>query len=177
MLHVLAIPSKSTTVVLINIVYVYASKYFLTQNSHFIVYIKINFSKEVYSKVKKKKRKGKKIKAQREVNIYIDTERAERLKGSIFHFAMNTKVNEVVKSFDMTEEMKNEVIEISKLAIERSTTEKDIATVITDHFKANYGGTWHCIVGRNFASFVTFEKSYYIYLYIGQIAILLFKSG
>lgn len=36
---------------------------------------------------------------------------------------------------------------------------------------------WHCIVGRNFGSYVTHETKNFIYFYLGQVAILLFKSG
>merc|ERR1711881_785785 len=35
----------------------------------------------------------------------------------------------------------------------------------------------HCIVGRNFGSYVTHETRHFIYFYLGQVAILLFKSG
>lgn len=40
-----------------------------------------------------------------------------------------------------------------------------------------YNPTWHCIVGRNFGSYVTHETKHFIYFYLGQVAILLFKSG
>ena len=40
-----------------------------------------------------------------------------------------------------------------------------------------YTPTWHCVVGRNFGSYVTHEQKHFIYFYLGQIAILLFKSG
>ena len=67
---------------------------------------------------------------------------------------------------------------------------------------ARYNPTWHCIVGRNFGSYVTHETRlveiliydnnigsyicvvlmyqifrHFIYFYLGQVAILLFKSG
>ena len=35
----------------------------------------------------------------------------------------------------------------------------------------------HVIVGRNFGSYVTHETKHFIYFYIGQVAILMFKSG
>ena len=35
----------------------------------------------------------------------------------------------------------------------------------------------HVIVGRNFGSYVTHETKHFIYFYLGQVAILLFKSG
>merc|ERR1712093_882301 len=30
--------------------------------------------------------------------------------------------------------------------------------------------TWHCIVGRNFGSYVTHETKHFIYFYLGQVA-------
>ncbi|OXB69546.1 UNVERIFIED_CONTAM: hypothetical protein H355_003370 [Colinus virginianus] len=47
----------------------------------------------------------------------------------------------------------------------------------SDEFDKKYNPTWHCIVGRNFGSYVTHETKHFIYFYLGQVAILLFKSG
>jgi len=44
-------------------------------------------------------------------------------------------------------------------------------------FDKKYNPTWHCIVGRNFGSYVTHETKHFIYFYLGQVAVLLFKSG
>ncbi len=67
----------------------------------------------------------------------------------------------------MPEDMKAYVIDTARLAIDKCNTDKDIATFIKDDFKVKYSGTWHCIVGRNFGSFTTHEKGFYIYFYIG----------
>ena len=48
---------------------------------------------------------------------------------------------------------------------------------IKKEFDRKYNPTWHCIVGRNFGSYVTHETKHFIYFYLGQVAILLFKSG
>jgi hypothetical protein len=40
-----------------------------------------------------------------------------------------------------------------------------------------FGSNRHVIVGRNFGSYVTHETKHFIYFYLGQVAILLFKSG
>ena len=58
-----------------------------------------------------------------------------------------------------------------------SNIEKDIAAFIKKEFDKKYNPTWHCIVGRNFGSYVTHETKHFIYFYLGQVAILLFKSG
>ena len=54
---------------------------------------------------------------------------------------------------------------------------QDIAAYIKKEFDKKYNPTWHCIVGRNFGSYVTHETKHFIYFYLGQVAILLFKSG
>ena len=55
--------------------------------------------------------------------------------------------------------------------------EKNIASYIKREFDKKYNPTWHCIVGRNFGSYVTHETKHFIYFYLGQVAVLLFKSG
>ncbi len=49
--------------------------------------------------------------------------------------------------------------------------------LVLQEFDKKYNPTWHCIVGRNFGSYVTHETKHFIYFYLGQVAILLFKSG
>merc|ERR1712025_325775 len=69
----------------------------------------------------------------------------------------------VVKNADMTEDMQQDAIDISTQALERYNIEKDIAAFIK-----KYNPTWHCIVGRNFGSYVTHETKHFIYFYLGQ---------
>ncbi|KAI7862528.1 dynein light chain 1, cytoplasmic [Spinellus fusiger] len=83
----------------------------------------------------------------------------------------------VIKSADMSEEMQQEAIDCSTQAMEKYNIEKDIAAHIKREFDKKYGPTWHCVVGRNFGSFVTHESKHFIYFYYGPIAILLFKSA
>jgi dynein light chain LC8-type len=61
-------------------------------------------------------------------------------------------------------------------ALDRFTIEKDIAAHIKKTFDSKIEGTWHCIVGRNFGSYVTHETGSFIYFYIGPLAVLLFKT-
>ncbi|GAO46800.1 hypothetical protein G7K_1018-t1 [Saitoella complicata NRRL Y-17804] len=83
----------------------------------------------------------------------------------------------VIKSADMSEEMQNAAIEVATAAMEKYNIEKDIAAYLKRDFDKRFGSTWHCIVGRNFGSYVTHESKHFIYFYLGQIAFLLFKSG
>ena len=80
-----------------------------------------------------------------------------------------------VKNVDMTDEMKEDVLMMAKHAISQCVVEKDIARLIKIDADNKFGQTWHCIVGRNFGSFVTHEANYFIFFYIDKLAILLFR--
>ncbi|KAG0478531.1 hypothetical protein HPP92_013250 [Vanilla planifolia] len=83
----------------------------------------------------------------------------------------------VLKSADMKEEMQKEAINCAISAFDKFTVEKDIAEQIKKEFDKNHGPTWHCIVGKNFGSYVTHETNHFIYFYLESKAVLLFKSG
>merc|ERR1711981_991243 len=89
----------------------------------------------------------------------------------------NAERKAVVKNADMSEDMQQEAIDVATQAIEKHNVEKDIAAYIKKEFDKKYTPTWHCIVGRNFGSYVTHETKHFIYFYLGQVAVLLFKSG
>ena len=55
--------------------------------------------------------------------------------------------------------MSQQAIEAARDAMAKHTIEKDIAQQIKKDFDTRYGATWHCIVGRNFGSFVTHGTS------------------
>ena len=83
----------------------------------------------------------------------------------------------VVKSVDMPEELQQDAIDSAKVALDKHNIEKEIAAYIKKEFDRKHGTTWHCIVGRNYGSYVTHETGNFIYFYVGQMAVLLFKSG
>ncbi|XP_054611134.1 dynein, light chain, LC8-type 2b isoform X1 [Dunckerocampus dactyliophorus] len=83
----------------------------------------------------------------------------------------------VIKNADMSEEMQQDAVDCAMQAMEKYNIEKDIAAYVKKEFDKKYNPTWHCIVGRNFGSYVTHETKHFIYFYLGQVAILLFKSG
>lgn len=83
----------------------------------------------------------------------------------------------VIKNADMAEDMQQDAVDCATQALEKYNIEKDIAAYIKKEFDKKYNPTWHCIVGRNFGSYVTHETKHFIYFYLGQVAVLLFKSG
>ncbi|CCF73291.1 dynein light chain LC8-type [Babesia microti strain RI] len=91
---------------------------------------------------------------------------------------MDVETKEItVKSVDMDESMQKDALEVAQQAMSKFTVEKDIAGFIKKDFDRRYNPTWHCIVGRNFGSYVTHETRCFIYFYVAQTAILLFKNG
>merc|ERR1712071_538235 len=90
---------------------------------------------------------------------------------------MTDRNKAVVKNADMDEQMQQDAIDVTEAAMASFNIEKDIAAHIKKEFDKKYNPTWHCIVGRNFGSYVTHETKHFIYFYMGQVAILLFKSG
>ena len=58
--------------------------------------------------------------------------------------------------------MQQQSIDVAREAMEKHTIEKDIAQAIKKEFDSRFGATWHCIVGRNFGSFVTHGEWFYI---------------
>ena len=89
---------------------------------------------------------------------------------------MSADKKAVVKSADMSEEMQEYAINTALQALDAYNIEKDIAAYIKKEFDKKYNPTWHCIVGRNFGSYVTHETKHFIYFYLGHCAILLFKT-
>lgn len=83
----------------------------------------------------------------------------------------------VIKNVDMSEAMQNEAIEVADAALQKHAIERDVAAHIKKEFDRRHQPTWHCVVGRNFGSYVSHETRKFIYFYHGQLAILLFKSG
>ncbi|KAJ8766741.1 hypothetical protein K2173_007808 [Erythroxylum novogranatense] len=83
----------------------------------------------------------------------------------------------IIKNADMKEELQNEAVDIAIAAFENHNVEKDVAEHIKKEFDRKHGPTWHCIVGRNFGSYVTHETNHFVYFYLDQKAVLLFKSG
>lgn len=83
----------------------------------------------------------------------------------------------VVKSTDMEQEMLDFAITTVQNAYERFNTEKEIAQEMKRAFEAAYTPIWHCIVGRLFSSYVTHEAKHYLYFYIGQMGVMIFKSA
>jgi dynein light chain LC8-type len=63
----------------------------------------------------------------------------------------------IIKNADMAEDMQQDAIEIANQALDKYQLEKDMAAYIKREFDKKFQPTWHCIVGKNFGSYVTHE--------------------
>ena len=82
-----------------------------------------------------------------------------------------------VHSTDMPQDLQKAVIEVAKSALEQFSVQREIAMHIKERFDEIYGSTWHCIVGRNFGSFISHEEGTFMYINVHDISILLFRTG
>lgn len=53
----------------------------------------------------------------------------------------------------------------------------DVAQRIKTRMDDKAGGTWHCITGTHFGSFVSYEVRSSAYFFVGQMGVLLFRHG
>ena len=77
--------------------------------------------------------------------------------------------------------MRKFAIKSVKKAVQLYTTEKHVAESIKQDFDNEYGCTWHCVVGRQWSSCVSYTTSkdgtgYYIRMSYKDLTILLYKS-
>ena len=75
----------------------------------------------------------------------------------------------------MDVDMKQDVDTLVNKAMDQGGAEKDMSEYIKKFFDSKYGPNWHCCVGKHFSSYVTYQSKNYIFLYVGQTAILLYK--
>ena len=76
---------------------------------------------------------------------------------------------------EMTPELKEEVEAQINKALDKFSAEQDISKFLKLYFDSKHGPNWHCCVGKNFSSYVSYYSKHYIFFYIGQMAVLLYK--
>ncbi|VEU22957.1 DEKNAAC104279 [Brettanomyces naardenensis] len=77
----------------------------------------------------------------------------------------------------MSDALQSKVFDLTEDALESNKKAVDIAASIKKSMDKAYGPTWHCIVGKNFGSFVSHESGNFIYFYVDNLAFLLFKTA
>ncbi|ELW69044.1 Dynein light chain 1, cytoplasmic [Tupaia chinensis] len=73
----------------------------------------------------------------------------------------------VIKNADMSEEMQEDSVEGVTQVLEKHNIEKDPVALIRKEFDKD-NPTWHCIVGRNFGSYMTRETKHFIYFSLAK---------
>ena len=81
----------------------------------------------------------------------------------------------------MPEKMQRMAFQVSAASIARlangDISSRDAAESIKKEFDQRFDLTWHCIVGTQFGSLVTYEVGRFIYFGINEHRILLWKRG
>ena len=83
-------------------------------------------------------------------------------------------------SFTAQDNMLKDAIETCRRVIQVSDFDAkglEFAEKIKFEFDERWSPHWHVIIGRNFGSFVTHETNHFVYFYLGDKAIMMFKAG
>ncbi|CAF1130251.1 unnamed protein product [Adineta steineri] len=85
----------------------------------------------------------------------------------------------IVKSTDLPAAQEQEMIILVRTAFRKYqiTNQRELAGFLKRAADKTFTPCWHCIVGRQFSSYVTHEMNGFIYFTKGPLSILLFKSG
>lgn len=82
---------------------------------------------------------------------------------------------------DMPDDLLKDAIETVAKALEDfpdfETDGLRVAEQVKREFDERWSMSWHCIIGKNFGSYVTHESQRFIYFYYGDKAVMLFKAG
>lgn len=76
----------------------------------------------------------------------------------------------------MNEETQQKIIQCIQQGLIKSTIEKDIAQAIKLSVDALLGGSWQCIVGKDFTCSVTYETKDLLLVSFSKLNVLVFKS-
>ena len=82
----------------------------------------------------------------------------------------------VIKFADMSDNMQQHAVDCVAYAFQQKRILDDIAEIIKTEFDTMYLPTWHVIVGRGMGAYVTHQAKCYIFMYWGEIGILLWRS-
>ena len=87
------------------------------------------------------------------------------------------EISKVSSDMDDPSEMRNDALAQGALAVAKYPTEKEAASAIKAFFDAKYARNWHCVVGKNFAAHMSYENKTFIFFYVGQVGVLLYKMA
>ena len=82
----------------------------------------------------------------------------------------------MVKFADMDPAMQQHAVDCVAYAFGQRRILDDIAEIIKTEFDTMYLPTWHCIVGRGMGSYVSHQSKCFIFMYWGEVGILLWRT-
>merc|ERR1711928_229315 len=84
------------------------------------------------------------------------------------------KIDFRIRDFD--DKYTNDLQDILLEAFKLYKLEKEIACHIKKELDEKFSSSWHVVVGRNFGSYVTYESGYFIHAYVGNVAVMMFRT-
>lgn len=119
-------------------------------------------------------------------SIYNSTTRSGINNPTTYQYAQQAKPQRegydddiIVKSTDLSASYEQQMLELVRSAFQKYdlSSQRELAGFLKRSADKAFSSCWHCIVGRQFSSYVTHEMNGFIYLTKGPLSILLFKSG
>ncbi|CAL8105046.1 unnamed protein product [Calicophoron daubneyi] len=83
----------------------------------------------------------------------------------------------IISKVDMDKSMQEEVITMANNAYADMQNHKSVAQYMKQAMDQKHGPAWHCISGRDFNSFVAYERKKFIEFSIAGYEYLLYKCG
>ncbi|KAL5107906.1 Dynein light chain 1 cytoplasmic [Taenia crassiceps] len=77
----------------------------------------------------------------------------------------------------MSDSMQQMAAEVSADASVRYNTLVAISKFIKETFENQYGNTWQCVVGKDFASYISYHDDDFIMFRLEDLSVLLFRCG
>jgi dynein light chain LC8-type len=84
---------------------------------------------------------------------------------------------EKIEICEMIDDMRDDAIREAGNAAEHKDSEKEISKAVKKYFDNKYQPCWNCVVGKSFNAYVSYQAKHFIFFYVKQIAVLLYKMG
>ncbi|VDP81291.1 unnamed protein product [Echinostoma caproni] len=85
-------------------------------------------------------------------------------------------VKALILSAEMDFDMQDEALQVAAEAVDRCTAPEEIPGYIKREFDNKHDAPWHCVVGKNFYSYFTYETDKFIFFTLRGKDFLLYKT-
>ncbi|KAA0193201.1 hypothetical protein FBUS_09407 [Fasciolopsis buskii] len=82
-----------------------------------------------------------------------------------------------ITSHNMPESMQDEVVTSAVMILMESTPVNTFPTKMKEYMDAHYKPSWHCVMGKNYCSHVSFVKGNFITFVVEGHTVLLFRTA